>query len=308
MSVAAAPPPPLVAERREAWSRAVAEAVEDLDTLAALLELDVERRACITEAEAAQADRNAASKDVGRAKAQGDDAEFERLRALVADKKAEIADLEARARAADEALHARLMELPNSPDADVPDGTDEAGNVELRRGGTPRAFDFAPLEHFDIPAVKPGMDFATAAKLSGSRFVVLRGAVARVHRALAQFMLDVHVTENGLEETATPVLVRDDAMTGTDKLPEVRRGQLQDARGLLADPHLRGDADLLGRGRHRWTSPTCPAAWRRTRSASGPRRAAPGATRRGCCASTSSRRSRWCRSPVPTAPARSWSA
>ena len=184
------------------------------------LALDAERRGHIAAAEAAQADRNAASKQVGSAKARGDEAAFERLRALVTAKKDEVADLEARSKAADEALATRLLELPNLPDADVPDGASEDDNVELRREGTPRDLDFPALEHFDIPAVRPGMDFETAAKLSGARFVVLRGAVARLHRALAQWMLEVHTEENGLTEYATPVLVRDAAMLGTDKLPK----------------------------------------------------------------------------------------
>ncbi|GIT90905.1 serine--tRNA ligase [Jannaschia pagri] len=185
-----------------------------------LLALDSARRACITAAEAALAERNAASKQVGAAKAKGDEAEFERLRALVADKKAEIARLEDEARDKDAALRDALLGIPNLPDADVPDGADEADNVEIDRWGTPRAFDFKPVEHFEIPGVVPGMDFETAAKLSGSRFVLLRGAIARVHRALAQFMLDTHTGENGLVEHMTPVLVRDDAMLGTDKLPK----------------------------------------------------------------------------------------
>jgi seryl-tRNA synthetase len=185
-----------------------------------LLALDGERRTRILAAETAQQERNAASKEVGRAKASGDEAEFERLRALVADKKAEIARLEEEAREKDAALRAALLEIPNLPDADVPDGTDEGDNVEIHRWGEPRAFDFTPVEHFEIAGVRPGMDFETAAKLSGARFVMLRGAVARLHRALAQFMLDVHVDENGLVEHQTPVLVRDDAMLGTDKLPK----------------------------------------------------------------------------------------
>ncbi|MEM8849739.1 MAG: serine--tRNA ligase [Pseudomonadota bacterium] len=185
-----------------------------------LLALDEARRGCITASEAALAERNAASKQVGAAKASGDEAEFERLRSLVADKKAEIARLEDEAREKDAALRDALLEIPNLPDADVPEGAEEADNVEIRRWGEPRAFDFTPVEHFEIPGVVPGMDFETAAKLSGARFVMLRGAVARLHRALAQFMLDTHVAENGLVEHQTPVLVRDDAMLGTDKLPK----------------------------------------------------------------------------------------
>ncbi|UWQ18633.1 serine--tRNA ligase [Jannaschia sp. M317] len=185
-----------------------------------LLALDEARRGCITASEAALAERNAASKQVGAAKARGDDAEFERLRGLIADKKAEIARLEEEAREKDVALRDALLEIPNLPYDDVPDGADEADNVEVNRWGTPPTLDFTPVEHFEIAGVKPGMDFETAAKLSGARFVLLRGAVARIHRALAQFMLDTHTEENGLVEHMTPVLVRDEAMLGTDKLPK----------------------------------------------------------------------------------------
>ena len=201
-----------------------------------VLALDEARRTAIQGAEAALAERNAASKEVGRAKASGDETEFERLRALVADKKEEIARLEAEAKEKDDALTARLLELPNLPYDDVPDGADESGNVELRRWGTPRGFAFAPKEHFEIPGVIPGMDFETAAKLSGSRFVLLSGAVARVHRALAQFMLDTHVQENGLTEVNGPVLVRDGAMTGTGQLPKFGEDSYQTREGMWLIP------------------------------------------------------------------------
>lgn len=186
----------------------------------AILELDGERRERILAAETAQAEQNRASKEVGAAKARGDEAEFERLRALVAAKKAEVAALQTEAGELDARLTGMLSGLPNLPLEDVPDGADEADNVELRRWGTPRPFDFAPREHFEIEGVKGGMDFETAARLSGSRFVVLSGGVARIHRALAQFMLDVHTLENGLTETWTPVLVRDEVMYGTGQLPK----------------------------------------------------------------------------------------
>ncbi|WP_439559862.1 serine--tRNA ligase [Roseinatronobacter sp.] len=185
-----------------------------------ILEIDQARRAAISAVETAKAAQNAASKQVGAAKAKGDEAEFERLRALVADKKAEIAALEDQARVADAELTALLETLPNLPLDDVPDGADEADNVELKKWGTPRDFDFQPQEHYQIAGVAPNMDFATAAKLSGSRFVVLRGAVARVHRALAQFMTDLHVDHHALTEVNSPVLVRDDAMYGTGQLPK----------------------------------------------------------------------------------------
>ncbi len=185
-----------------------------------ILAIDVARRAKIHAAEEARAAQNAASRQVGAAKASGDDGEFERLRALVADKKAEVARLEDEARAEDARLEEQLMGIPNLPMADVPDGADEHDNVEIRRHGTPPVFDFAAREHFELPAVEAGFDFAAAARLSGARFTVMRGVVARLHRALAQFMLDVHINDNGLIETATPVMVRDTAMYGTGQLPK----------------------------------------------------------------------------------------
>lgn len=185
-----------------------------------LLALDEARRAKILAAETAQAEQNKASKEVGAAKGRGDEAEFERLRALVAEKKAEIAQMQEEAKALDARLTDALARIANLPATDVPDGADEDDNVEVSRWGTPRAFDFAPKEHYEIEGVAAAMDFETAAKISGSRFVMLKGAVARIHRALAQYMIDTHVDQNGLTEISTPVLVRDDAMYGTDKLPK----------------------------------------------------------------------------------------
>jgi seryl-tRNA synthetase len=201
-----------------------------------LLALDAHRRANILAAETAQAEQNRASKEVGAAKARGDDAEFERLRALVAEKKAEIARLTAEADAEDARLRDALMGIANLPLDEVPEGRDEDDNVEIRRWGSPRSFDFPPKEHFDIAGVKPGMDFETAAKLSGSRFVVLRGAVIRVHRALAQFMLDTHITDHGLTETWTPVLVKEEAMYGTNQLPKFAEDSYQTTNGWWLIP------------------------------------------------------------------------
>ena len=202
----------------------------------AILALDEKRRARILAAETAQAEQNRASKEVGAAKARGDEAEFERLRALVAAKKAEVAKLQTEAGELDTRLTEMLAGLPNLPLDDVPDGADEADNVEIRRWGEPRTLDFAPREHFEIDGVKPGMDFETAAKLSGSRFVVLSGAVARIHRALAQFMLDVHTTENGLTETWTPVLVREEMMYGTGQLPKFGEDSYRTTNGWWLVP------------------------------------------------------------------------
>ncbi|MFM7655279.1 MAG: serine--tRNA ligase [Paracoccaceae bacterium] len=201
-----------------------------------ILALDNDRRAKILAAETAQAAQNAASKDVGAAKARGDNAEFERLRALVAEKKAEIARLTDEAAAEDAALRDMLMRIPNLPLDEVPQGADESENVEIRRWGTPRTFDFTPREHFDIAGVKPGMNFEAAAKLSGSRFVVLQGAVIRVHRALAQFMLDTHINDHGLTETWTPVLVKEDAMNGTNQLPKFAEDSYQTTNGWWLIP------------------------------------------------------------------------
>ena len=201
-----------------------------------VLALDEARRAAIHSAETAQADQNKASKEVGAAKARGDEAEFERLRALVAEKKAEVAAMQAQAKDLDAQLTTLLMGVHNAPLADVPDGADEADNVEIRRWGTPRSLDFTPVEHFEIAGVRPGMDFETAAKLSGARFVVLSGAVARIHRALAQFMLDTHIEEHGLAETWTPVLVREDMMFGTGQLPKFGEDSYQTTNGWWLVP------------------------------------------------------------------------
>ncbi|MDO8982179.1 serine--tRNA ligase [Cypionkella sp.] len=203
---------------------------------ATILKLDEARRSKILASETAQATQNAASKEAGAAKGRGDEAEFNRLRSLVAEKKSEVAALAAEADQFDRELRDLLMAIPNLPLAEVPDGADESGNVEIRRWGHPRDFDFTPVEHFDIPGVKPGMDFETAAKLSGARFVVLKGAVIRVHRALSQFMLDTHIEEHGLQETWTPVLVKEDAMYGTNQLPKFAEDSYQTTNGWWLIP------------------------------------------------------------------------
>lgn len=208
-----------------------------LEPLAAsVLSLDEARRAAILAAETAQAAQNAASKEVGAAKAKGENAEFERLRALVAEKKSEVAAMQAEAGRLDAELRDKLLWIPNAPLDEVPEGEDEAGNVEVRRWGTPRAFDFTPKEHYQLSAVGKEMDFETAAKLSGARFVVLKSGVARVHRALAQFMLDLHVEEHGLTEAITPVLVRAETMLGTGQLPKFAEDSYETTNGWWMIP------------------------------------------------------------------------
>ena len=201
-----------------------------------ILALDEARRTAIRQAEEAKAEINGLSKDAGAAKAKGDEAAFQALRGRVADRKAAADDFAAQAAALDIQLRDTLLTIPNLPHPDVPDGRDEADNVELRRWGSPRRFDFPPKEHFDIAGVKPGMDFETAAKLSGSRFVVLKGAVIRVHRALAQFMLDTHITDHALTETWTPVLVKEEAMYGTNQLPKFAEDSYQTTNGWWLIP------------------------------------------------------------------------
>ena len=200
-----------------------------------ILKIDQARRSAILSAETAQAEQNKSSKLIGVAKASGDEKEFEKIRKLVADKKAQVADMNAKAKALDQELNLALMSLPNILSDDVPDGMSEDQNVEICSWGQPREI-VNPKEHFEIPAAKSGMDFETAAKISGSRFVVLQGAIARLHRALAQFMVDVHVNEHGLIETMTPVLVREEAMFGTNQLPKFSDDSYQTTNGWWLIP------------------------------------------------------------------------
>ncbi|SMR71014.1 seryl-tRNA synthetase [Aliiroseovarius halocynthiae] len=225
----------LIRDNPDAFDKAMAR--RGLSALSGeVLSLDENRRAAILAAETAQAEANKAAKSVGAAKASGDEAEFERLRALVGEKKAEIASLNEQAKELDGKLTDLLMGLPNIVADDVPDGEDEDDNVEINRWGNPRNFAFTPIEHYELPAVQDGLDFETAAKLSGSRFMVLSGAVARLHRALAQFMLDVHVNDNDLTETWTPVLVKEEMMYGTGQLPKFGEDSYQTTNGWWLVP------------------------------------------------------------------------
>ncbi|AXC51161.1 serine--tRNA ligase [Paracoccus suum] len=201
-----------------------------------LLALDAARRARIASAETAQADQNRLSREAGAAKGRGDDAAFAAARDSVAARKAEVATAMAEAEALDRELRDALMELPNSPLPRVPDGADETANVEIKRWGALHNQAFTPLEHFEIPGVKPGMDFETAARLSGTRFVMLRGAVARIHRALAQYMTDLHVDQHGLTEVWSPVLVLPEAMYGTGQLPKFAEDSYQTREGWWLIP------------------------------------------------------------------------
>jgi seryl-tRNA synthetase len=196
-----------------------------------LLAFDDSRRAAIGELQKAQERRNAASKEIGAAMKAGDSAKAEALKAEVAQIKENWPALEEAERYAIAELDNALASIPNTPLDEVPDGADENDNVEVARWGEPRAFDFTPKEHFEIGEGLGLMDFETAAKISGARFVVNKGGLARLERALAQFMLDLHTNEHGYMEVSPPLLVRDDAMFGTAQLPKFREDQFSVTAG-----------------------------------------------------------------------------
>ncbi|QNO28238.1 serine--tRNA ligase [Sphingopyxis sp. OPL5] len=206
---------------------------------AEILAMDASLRALQTDMQGALARRNEASKLIGQAMAQGDKDRAEVLKAEVADLKTALPAQETAERDQLAALQDRLAALPNLPAADVPEGEDEDGNVEISRWGTPRSFDFAPQEHADFaPAL--GLDFETAAKMSGARFAFLRGQMARLERALGQYMIDRQTIEQGYTECATPLMVRDEAAFGTTQLPKFREDLFQttDGRWLISTSEM----------------------------------------------------------------------
>jgi len=190
-----------------------------------LIEIDEGRRAAILKAEAAQARRNAASKEIGAAKKSNEEETAQKLLAEVAGLKAAIPALEDDEKKASRKLEDALAWIPNLPADDVPDGKDEHGNVEHHHFGAKRNFGFAPKQHFELGEGLGQMDFETAAKLSGARFVVLKNGLARLERALGQFMLDLHAGEHGYTEVNPPLLVRDEVMYGTAQLPKFEDDQ-----------------------------------------------------------------------------------
>ena len=199
--------------------------------------LDERRRGAILRLQQSQERRNAATKAIGQAMGRKDLDTAERLKAEVADLKAEVPLLEENERDSIAALDLALSEIPNTPRADVPLGADEHGNVEMRRVGEPRDFGkVTPREHFEIGESLGLMDFETAAKLSGARFVVLKGALARLERAIGQFMLDLQVEDHGYQEVNPPILVRDAAMFGTAQLPKFRDDQFRAGTELWLIP------------------------------------------------------------------------
>jgi seryl-tRNA synthetase len=202
-----------------------------------LLALDDKRRAAIAKSQAAQERRNAASKEIGAAMKAKDEAKAESLKAEVAELKNTMPLFETEEREAIEALDKALSEIPNLPLADVPFGHDENDNPELRKVGEIPTFSFQPKEHFEIGEGLGLMDFETATKLSGARFVVNKGPLARLERALGQFMLDLHTGEHGYMEVNPPILVKEDTMFGTAQLPKFREDQFLATRMLSTEEH-----------------------------------------------------------------------
>ncbi|MBP2151817.1 serine--tRNA ligase [Xanthobacter flavus] len=207
-------------------AKAAAEAL-----VAKLLDLDTRRRETLTKLETLLARRNAASKEIGAAKAKKDEATASALMAEVAKLKEDVPALEQEAKRIEAELNGELAAIPNAPLAEVPEGADEHDNIEKSRFGAPRTYSFTPKQHFEVGEALGQMDFETAAKLSGARFVVNKGPLARLERALGQFFLDVHTGEHGYMEVNPPLLVRDDAMFGTAQLPKFREDQFQTKKG-----------------------------------------------------------------------------
>lgn len=211
---------------------------------ASLLAIDEKRRAAIMASEQAQARRNSASKEIGDAKKAKDDARAAKLMAEVAELKTTMPQLEAATKAADEELAKELAAIPNLPLDEVPDGVDEHGNVQRHVFGAARKYAFAPKPHDDLGGALGFMDFEAAAKLSGARFVVLKKGLARLERAIGQFMLDLHTNEHGYSEINPPLLVRDAVMFGTGQLPKFEEDQFWAVKGELLTA---GGIDVAGR-------------------------------------------------------------
>ena len=213
---------------RKAWNRRSPDLGAVVDDI---LKHDADLRQAVSDKQEAEAARNTNSKLIGKAKASGDEAEFERLRAEVAKAKETIESAGEQEDSARKALDGILYGLPNLPMADVPDGADEDGNVEVSRWGEPRDFEFEPKAHDDLGEALGQIDFETAAKMSGARFVLLSGGIARLERALSAFMLDLQTGPHGYTEVSPPYLVRPEAMLGTGQLPKFGEDSIQTTSG-----------------------------------------------------------------------------
>ncbi|RIJ28798.1 serine--tRNA ligase [Henriciella algicola] len=214
---------------RKAWNRRASGLGDKVDDI---LAHDAALRQALTDKQEAESARNANSKLIGKAKASGNEAEFERLRDEVAEAKKTIEVAGEQEEAARNELDDLILGLPNLPLEEVPEGKDEADNAEQKKVGTPTALAFAPKDHADLGEALGMMDFETAAKMSGSRFVVLRHQLSRLERALANYMLDVQTGEHGYQETSPPFLVRPDALEGTGQLPKFGEDSFETTDGM----------------------------------------------------------------------------
>ncbi|MFV8782682.1 serine--tRNA ligase [Microbulbifer sp. SA54] len=227
--------PKLIRTQLDQVAAALAKRGMQLDT-AKLEQLEEQRKELQVRTESLQNERNSKSKNIGRAKAAGEDIapllkEVESLGGQLAEAKQALAELQ-------QELDDILLAIPNIPDESVPEGADEDDNVEVRQWGTPRSFDFEVRDHVDLGANLGGLDFEVATKLTGSRFAVMTGSVAKLHRALAQFMLDLHVDAHGYQEANVPVIVNSDSLFGTSQLPKFAEDlfKLEDERNFYLIP------------------------------------------------------------------------
>lgn len=222
---------------RAAWNRKKPELGNVVDDIHAH---DAALRTAVTDKQEAEKLRNETSKLIGRAKASGDEAEFERLRKIVADAKDTIEAAGEQEEAARKLLDDLLYGLPNIPLAEVPEGQDEDSNVEQARWGEPKSYDFEVKDHADLGEALGMMDFETAAKMSGARFVLLKGKLARLERALAAFMLDVQTEEHGYTECSPPLLVKDQALVGTGQLPKFEEDLFKTQNPRIQEQYILG--------------------------------------------------------------------
>ncbi|WP_295802396.1 serine--tRNA ligase [uncultured Microbulbifer sp.] len=227
--------PKLIRSQLDQVAAALTKRGMQLDT-AKLEQLEERRKELQVRTESLQNERNSKSKNIGRAKAAGEDIapllkEVESLGGQLSEAKQALTELQ-------QELDDILLAIPNIPDESVPEGADEDDNVEVRSWGTPRSFDFAVRDHVDLGAELKGLDFEVATKLTGSRFAVMSGQVARLHRALAQFMLDLHTEEHGYQEANVPVIVNSDSLFGTSQLPKFAEDlfKLEDERNFYLIP------------------------------------------------------------------------
>jgi seryl-tRNA synthetase len=241
-----------IRENKEEFDRALARRGLPAES-ARLIAIDDRRRTTIRDAEVAQARRNAASKEIGAAKKSNEEDAAQKLMAEVAALKAKIPGLEEDERKAARELDEALAQIPNLPLPTVPDGKDEHDNVEHHHFGAKRGANFAPKQHFELGEALGQMDFETAAKLSGARFVVLKSGLARLERALGQFMLDLHTGEHGYTEVSPPLLVRDHSMFGTAQLPKFKDDQFAATNTEMLQEALSQAGEIANR---LWLIPT----------------------------------------------------